>query len=138
MDFNQRIEHLFEEYERQRSSLTTMQQKMREISVSATSPRREVTVTVGQNGTLTDVTFPTGAYKRLTPAELTAVILQTYAEAKEQVVQQTAELLAPVLPEGMDAQQLARGTAGADMFLPAEPRMATSVREFLNLGRAER
>ena len=136
MDFNERIEHLFQEYERQRSSLTAMQQQMREISGSATSPRREVTVTVGQNGVLTDVTFPTGAYKRLTPAELTAVIMQMYAEAKEQIVQKTAELLAPVLPEGMDAQALARGTADTDTFLPAEPRMATSVREFLNLGRA--
>jgi DNA-binding protein YbaB len=138
MDFNERIEHLFQEYERQRSSLTTMQQKMREISASATSPRREVTVTVGQNGVVTDVTFPTGAYKRLTPAELTAVIMQTYAEAKEQVMELAAEVLAPVLPEGMDAHALVRGTAGAETFLPAEPRMATSVREFLGLGRAER
>ncbi|MEV4703726.1 YbaB/EbfC family nucleoid-associated protein [Actinoplanes sp. NPDC049316] len=138
MNFNERIENLFQEYERQRSSLTEMQQKMREISVSATSPRREVTVTVGQNGVLTDVTFPTGAYKRLTPAELTAVIMQTYADAKEQALQRAAELLAPVLPEGMDAQALVRGTAGAETFLPAEPRMATSVREFLGMARADR
>ncbi|MCA2217452.1 YbaB/EbfC family nucleoid-associated protein [Jidongwangia harbinensis] len=138
MDFNERIEHLFQEYGRQRSSLTEMQQKMRDISVSATSPRREVTVTVGQSGVLTDVTFPTGAYKRLTPTELTALILQTYAEAKESALQRAAELLAPMLPDGMDAQALVRGTAGAETFLPPEPRMATSVREFLGIERAGR
>ncbi|BCJ52707.1 hypothetical protein Asp14428_41820 [Actinoplanes sp. NBRC 14428] len=138
MNFNERIENLFQEYERQRSSLTEMQQKMRELSASATSPRREVTVTVGQNGVLTDVTFPTSAYKRLTPMELTAVVMQTYADAKEQVLQKAAEVLAPVLPEGMDAHKLVRGEAGAETFLPAEPRMATSVREFLGLARQAR
>ena len=67
MDFTTRIESLFQEYERQRSSLGEMQQKMRAISATATSQRREVAVTVGQNGVLTDVQFPTSAYKRMTP-----------------------------------------------------------------------
>jgi len=135
MNFNERIESLFEEYQRQRNSLTELQQRMREISASATSPRREVTVTVGQNGVITDIRFPTGAYKRLTPADLTAVIMETYAEAKEQVMEQATAILAPMVPDGMDAAALVRGTAGTDAFLPAEPRMATSVREILGMGR---
>lgn len=135
MNFNERIESLFEEYQRQRNSLTELQQKMRQLSASATSPRREVTVTVGQNGVVTDIRFPTGAYKRLTPADLTAVILETYAEAKEQVLTQAAAVLGPMLPDGVDATALVRGTAGTDAYLPAEPRMATSVRQILGLGR---
>ncbi|WP_406077935.1 YbaB/EbfC family nucleoid-associated protein [Micromonospora sp. NBC_00858] len=135
MSFNDRIESLLEEYQRQRNSLTEMQQKMRELSASVTSPRREVTVTVGQNGVVTDIRFPTGAYKRLTPADLTTVILETYAEAKEQVLAQATAILAPMLPDGVDAGALVRGTAGTDAYLPAEPRMATSVREILGMGR---
>ncbi|WP_305785766.1 YbaB/EbfC family nucleoid-associated protein [Symbioplanes lichenis] len=137
MNFNERIESLFEEYQRQRNSLTEMQEKMRSLTASATSPRREVTVTVGQNGVLTDIKFPSGAHKRLTPADLTELILATYNEAKEDVTQQAAATLAPMLPDGMDAQALVRGTAGTDAFLPKEPRMATSVREILKMGRAE-
>ena len=135
MDFNERIESLFEEYQRQRNSLTEMMQKMRDISATTTSARREVTVTVGQNGTLTDIKFPTGAYKRLAPADLTAIIMETFSEAKEQAAKEAAAVLEPMLPAGMDADALVRGAAGTDAFLPPEPRIATSVREILGMGR---
>jgi DNA-binding protein YbaB len=137
MNFNERIEGLFEEYQRQRNSLTELQEKMRALTATATSPRREVSITVGQNGVMTDIRFPTGAHKRLAPADLTELIMTTYSEAKENVMQQAAATLAPMLPDGMDAQALVRGTAGTDAYLPKEPRMATSVREMLNLGRAQ-
>lgn len=135
MDFNTRIESLFQEYEHQRSSLSEMQQKMRGISATATSPRREVTITVGQNGVVTDIQFPTGAYKRMTPKELRSVLLAAYTDAKEQAMGQATEVLKPFLPDGMDAGALVRGTAGAEAYFPTEPRMVTSVREMLGLGR---
>ncbi len=153
MSFNDRIETLFEEYEQQRSSLAAMQARMREISATATSPRRDcrppvfsrlfgasspaVSVTVGQNGVLTDVKFPTGAHKRLPPTDVTDLIMATYAEAKENVLGQAAAILAPMLPAGLDATSLVRGTASADAFMPAEPRLATSVREMLGMGQGK-
>ena len=134
MNYSERIEGLFQEYERQRNSLAEMQARMSALSATATSPRREVSVTVGQNGVLTDIQFPSGAHKRLTTADLTRLILDTYADAKEQVMNQAAEVLAPVLPDGLDAHKPVRGQAGADAFLPKEPRMVTSVRELLTRG----
>ena len=138
MDFNARIESLFQEYESQRSSLSEMQQKMRDVSATATSQRREVAVTVGQNGVVTDIQFPTNAYKRMTPKELRTVLMAAYADAKEQALGQATEVLKPFLPDGMDADALVRGTAGAEAYFPAEPRMPTSVREMLSLGRERR
>jgi DNA-binding protein YbaB len=138
VDANARIESLFEEYQRQRNSLTEMQQRMRALSGTATSPRREVTVSVGQSGVLTDIRFPTSAYKRMTPSDLSEVILATYTDAKESVLAQAAEVLAPMLPAGMDARALVDGTAGTDAYLPAEPRIATSVREILGMRQAPR
>ncbi|WP_018909560.1 YbaB/EbfC family nucleoid-associated protein [Salinispora arenicola] len=138
MNISERIEGLFEEYQQQRNSLTELQHRMRELTASAASPRREVSVTVGQNGVVTDIRFPTSAYKRLTPADLAAVIMDTYAEAKENVMAQAEALLAPMLPEGVDAGSLVRGTAGTDAFLPPEPRVTTSVREILGMGRQAR
>ncbi|WP_018791579.1 YbaB/EbfC family nucleoid-associated protein [Salinispora arenicola] len=135
MNISERIEGLFEEYQRQRNSLTELQHRMRELTATATSPRREVSVTVGQSGVVTDIRFLTSAYKRLTPADLTEVIMATYAEAKENVMLQAEEVLAPMLPDGVDARSLVRGTAGTDAFLPPEPRMTTSVREILGMGR---
>ncbi|XVV16083.1 YbaB/EbfC family nucleoid-associated protein [Actinoplanes sp. CA-131856] len=132
MELGHHFEDFFEEYKRQRERLGEMQRKMSEISATASSPRREVTITVGQNGVLTDIQFANGAYRRMTPADLTAAILSTYAEAKEAVNEKAADLLAPTLPAGLDAKALVRGEAGVDAFLPAEPRVATSVREILS------
>lgn len=134
MSFDDRVERLFAEYEKQRTSVGDLQSRMRDISASATSARREVAITVGQNGVLTDIQFPTGAYKRLTPAELRAVILRTFAEAKDDVMEQAAEVLAPLLPDGVDARKMVRGEAGVDSFLPPEgPRMTSEVRSMLGL-----
>ena len=91
MSYSDRIEGLFQEYEKQRNSLTEMQAKMSALSATAMSPRREVSVTVGQNGVLNDVQFPSGAHKRLATADLTRLILETYAEVKEQVMNQAAQ-----------------------------------------------
>jgi len=135
MSFDDHIEGLFAEYERQRSSLTALQERMRQVQASATAPRREVTVTVGQNGVLTGISFPSSAYRRMTPTELQAVIMQSYAEAKEQVMDRAADILAPLLPDGMDAARMVRGEAGADMYLPpGGPRMTSGVRDLLGLG----
>ncbi|NMO56932.1 YbaB/EbfC family nucleoid-associated protein [Actinoplanes sp. TBRC 11911] len=128
-----RIERLFEEYQRQRDNLSDMQRRMSEISASATSPRREVTVTVGQNGVLTDIQFANGAYRRMTPADLTAVVLATFNEAKEAAFEEATRILAPMLPDGVDAAAMVRGKEGVDAYMPKEPRMATSVREILGI-----
>jgi DNA-binding protein YbaB len=128
-----RLERLFEEYQRQRDNLADMQRKMSEISASATSPRREVTITVGQNGVLTDIQFANGAYRRMTPSDLTAVVMATFNEAKEAAFEEAARILAPMLPDGVDAGAMVRGQAGVDAYMPAEPRMATSVREILGM-----
>ncbi|WJK43728.1 YbaB/EbfC family nucleoid-associated protein [Solwaraspora sp. WMMA2056] len=134
MSFDDHIEKLFAEYQRQRSNVLDLQERMSKIKATATSPRREVTVTVGQNGVLTDIAFPTGAYRRMPPAELQATILQTFAEAKELVMEQAADLLAPLLPDGMNAAKMVRGEAGVDMYLPPEgPRMTSGVRQLLGL-----
>jgi DNA-binding protein YbaB len=128
-----RLEQLFAEYQRQRDGLADMQRRMSEISASATSPRREVTITVGQNGVLTDIQFANGAYRRMTPSDLTAVVMATFQEAKEAAFEEAARILAPMLPDGVDAGAMVRGQAGVDAYMPAEPRMATSVREFLGM-----
>lgn len=138
MNHNARIENLFAEYDRQRNSLSEMQQKMRGISATATSPRREVSVTVGQNGVVTDIQFTGSAYRRMTPKELTAAVMAAYADAKEQAMVQATEVLRPFVPDGVDAGAMVRGTAGAEAYFPTEPRLPTTVREMLGLGRQQR
>jgi hypothetical protein len=82
-----------------------------------------VSVTVGRAGEVTDLKFPTNAYKNMTATELASVILKTIEDARDQALAQSAELLAPMLPAGLDAQAVVRGTADLTTVFGEEPRM---------------
>ncbi|WP_033346214.1 YbaB/EbfC family nucleoid-associated protein [Catenuloplanes japonicus] len=138
MNFSDHIETLFAEYERHRESASDLQRRLNEVSATATSPRREVTVTAGPQGALTGIAFPTGATRRLPPAELAALIMKTYADAREQVMDASAALLAPMLPPGIDAAAMVRGESSTDALMPpGAPPMVNSVREALGLDRSD-
>jgi hypothetical protein len=97
-------------YQRQREHLARTREQLTEITSTATAPRQVVTATVGRHGEVLALAFPTGAYKRLTPAELGAVIVATIQDARQQALSRAAELLAPLLPAGFSAQDLVSGT----------------------------
>ncbi|HEX3783013.1 MAG TPA: YbaB/EbfC family nucleoid-associated protein [Pseudonocardiaceae bacterium] len=123
----ERAEQLMAKYAQVREQTRELQRRMAEISCTATSPRRVVSVTVGRQGEVTAMKFPTSAYKRMTPIELAAVIMETLGEAREQALNESAQLMAPMLPAGLDAQAMVRGTVDFDKMLPADPRSRTSL-----------
>jgi DNA-binding protein YbaB len=127
------LEELFEGYQRHRSRMTDLATQMQEISGTATSPRRELTVTVQHNGGLTDIKFTGSAYRRMTPTELSDLILSTVAEAKEKATDAAAEVLAPMLPPSMNARDVVSGKFGLEALAPAAgPRLPQAVREQLH------
>jgi hypothetical protein len=129
--FEHRIEELFAEYERRRSGLSELQQRMEAIRGTALSKRRELSVTAAHNGVVTEIRFLTGAYKRMPPQELAALLMETIAEAKDAAAEQAAEVLTPLLPPGIDPKALAGGRLGADDLVPPRPRIPQVVREHL-------
>jgi DNA-binding protein YbaB len=135
MDFGERLERMFEQYREQREGLGALTEKMAAVTATAASARREVEVTVGRNGVVTDVRFPTSAYRRMTPRELADTIMATITEAKEEVQEQSAAILAPMMPPGADVQGMLAGRVRPDMLMPEQPVLAPSVREQLGLGR---
>ncbi|MCM4083588.1 YbaB/EbfC family nucleoid-associated protein [Paractinoplanes hotanensis] len=138
MDLQGRMEGVLAEFERQRSNLAEVQRKMRDLSETATSPRREVSVTVGQNGVLTAIQFPSTAFRRMTPGELSSVLMATYADAKEKVLARSAEMLQPHLSEGADAGALVRGTAKSDVYMPDPSSLPAEIREMFGFGSSPR
>jgi DNA-binding protein YbaB len=135
VEFSERIENLFEQYRRQRDMFQTLQQRIEQIAVTATSARQEVAVTVGHGGKVRDVQFPTNAYKRMTPVELSAVIMQTLTEARDRANDESAAIMEPMMPAGMNARDMLSGKTSPMEMLPAEPRIPNVVRERLGLGR---
>ena len=132
MSDDHRLETMFEEYQRQRLTLTELHQKIQAISVTASSARRELEVTVNHGGAITDITFTGTGYRKLAPKDLSALILRTIADAKEQAAAESAELLAPMMPAGLNARDLVAGRLGLEQLAPSDgPRLPQIVREQL-------
>jgi YbaB/EbfC DNA-binding family len=135
MDFSERVENLFEQYRKQQDGLGALTRRMNEIRATATSPRREVEVTVGHHGAVTNLRFPSGAYKRMTPKELAEVVLATIASAQSLAHDQAAEILSPLLPAGVNARDLVSGKLAPAVLAPEQPNLTNHLREQLGLGR---
>lgn len=138
MNLQGRMDGLLAEFERQRVALEELQREMRNLSETATSPRREVSVTVGQNGVVTDIQFPSSAFRRMTPGELSSVLMAAYTDAKEKVMARSAEMLQPHLSHGADAGDLVRGTARSEAYLPDPSSLPAEIRDLFGFGSASR
>lgn len=133
-DYDQMIEELTAEYERRRARTADLHRKLREITGTATAPRGVVKVTTGIQGEVRHIEFPTGAYKRMAPAELTATLLTTIGAAREKALTMVAELMEPELPKGSNFIDVFTGKAGPAGASPAGPAMPDAVRDYLAHG----
>ncbi|WP_367129241.1 YbaB/EbfC family nucleoid-associated protein [Saccharothrix sp. HUAS TT1] len=125
------LEQLFAQLREQQRLMAETQQRLQEIQATVTAPRRVVSVTVGHGGRVTDVKFPTAAYKKMPPAELAGVLVDTIAEAQRKVGDEAAELLAPQMPAGLDAKAIFSGEFDAKSFVPPESGLPESLRAAL-------
>ncbi|MGP3925588.1 YbaB/EbfC family nucleoid-associated protein [Streptomyces sp. 8N616] len=114
------FEEIFAEYRRSREQFQEMQAKLRKVKASATSPNGMVTVTVGQQGEITDLAFNNRRYRDMHPKELGAAVLNTVGEARKAVTAQLQEILEPNAPAGMSLNDVFSGEVGLDAMLPAD------------------
>ena len=119
--YEQQLEESLALYHQRRQELTEFQDGMAAISVTVVSPRKVVSVTMGNAGELKEIKFPTNAYRNLTPSELGAVLTTAIEDARSQALDRAAELLSVMLPPGLDAKQLVRGKADLAAMMPDDP-----------------
>jgi DNA-binding protein YbaB len=136
--YDQHIEELLGTYRRERAQVGELQRRMREVKASVTAPRQALKVTVNAQGEVTEIEFPTGAYKRMAPVELSQLLLTTIQKARTKVMADVAEVLSGHLPEGIAADDLLQGKADLGGLLPEAPPMPDEVREFIENGRPGR
>lgn len=106
----QQAEELVAEYERRRAKSGELRRQIGEIRGTATSARGAIKVTVNVQGEVTEIEFPTGAYKRMPPRELSGALLATIGEAKEKALDALRELMTPEMPTGLSVKALLQGT----------------------------
>lgn len=119
--YAEQMEEALAQYQRRREELVAFQRDAAEIAVTVTAPRKVVSVTIGNGGTVKEIKFPTAAYKNLSGPELAKVLVTTIEDARSQALDKMADLLAPMLPPGLDPRQVVRGSADLHKVMPEDP-----------------
>ncbi|GAA3211209.1 YbaB/EbfC family nucleoid-associated protein [Nonomuraea helvata] len=119
------LEQLVQEVNQQTEQLKKMQEKVGELSATASSKDGMVTVTVGPRGEVRTIDFDPRVYRKLSPSELSAVIVQQIERATSEVSAGMKELMEPFVPDLPFDDLFGEGTDFAS-FLPQpstpEPR----------------
>lgn len=132
--FDQQIEELLEEYRKQREGIAEMQRQLEEATATATAPKKTVKVTVGAQGEVKAIEFPTAAFRRMPPKELADTLVATIQQARAKAIEKTSELVSARLPAGVAMTDLLQGKANPTDLLPADPDMPDSVRDYVDHG----
>jgi DNA-binding protein YbaB len=105
-ELDSEIEKALAEFHTQQEKLGQVTAKIREISVTETSPGRQLSVTVGPQGELAGLRFLNSDYQRMAAAELSALILRTVAKAREGAAAEMTKLIGPTMPFEVPADPL--------------------------------
>jgi|SRR5215472_1437251 len=104
-----RFEVLLDEYERIKDNASKLQRRLRDAEGAAASKDGAIRLTVGPRGDLRTLHIDPRAYRRLSPSELSAEILELSGAAAREVQAQLEQLVAPFLPPDLTYRQVADG-----------------------------
>jgi DNA-binding protein YbaB len=136
VDYQQMVEELTQEYEKAKARTGELRREVSELNATATAPRETVKVTVGAQGDVRSIEFPTSAYKRMPPAELSAALMETINEAKDKAHEMLNELMTPSMPGGLKFMEVMQGKVEPSALGDARPGMPGIVRDYLSGGPA--
>ncbi|MEU9348165.1 YbaB/EbfC family nucleoid-associated protein [Streptomyces sp. NPDC048278] len=126
-----RIEELLAEYRDAREQAVETRRRINEVQATATAPRQVVKVTVGAQGQLAALEFPTAAYRNLPPKELSKVITATFERARTQALSKASEVTLGRLLGGVSTADLLQGRVDPSSLLPEELELPDAVRAYV-------
>ena len=132
--FDHQIEELLREYRKQRDAIADMRRQIQETTVTVTAPKQAVKVTVGAQGEVQAIEFPTTAFRRMPQKELADILLTTIQQARVKALEKTGEVVSARLPAGVTMTDLLQGKADPTDILPAEPVLPDEVRDYVDHG----
>lgn len=115
-----RFEVLLDEYERIKDNTSKLQRRLREAEGAAASKDGAVKLTVGPRGELRTLQIDPRAYRRLSPSELAAEIIELSGAAARDVQSQLEQAIAPFLPPDVTYQQVADGEVDPASWRPSQ------------------
>ncbi|MCZ1007829.1 YbaB/EbfC family nucleoid-associated protein [Streptomyces lydicus] len=132
--YDQQIEDLLAEYRDAREQSVDTRRQINEIQATVTAPRQVVKVTVGAQGQVLALDFPTGAYRNMAPKDLSRVIQATLDQARTKALSQVMEVAVGRLPKGMTPADMVTGNFDPRDMSPKDIEMPDFVREYVERG----
>ncbi|RJQ68034.1 YbaB/EbfC family DNA-binding protein [Pseudonocardiaceae bacterium YIM PH 21723] len=111
LDRQTEVDRLVAEYRAGREQLAGVQRDLAAITEQVRSADGTVTTRVNGRGELRGLIISPDAYRLHRPQDLAELIIGTAAAATQRAQERTAEVLAPMLPEGADPHALLDGRA---------------------------
>ncbi|GGO82359.1 YbaB/EbfC family nucleoid-associated protein [Nonomuraea cavernae] len=118
-ELHAQLEELVTDYERQAAEIRSVYERLREVEATATSKDGLVTVKAGPQGRITHLELDPRITRKLAASEIAASIMEQIEGATSEVSRQTAALLAPLAPEGVDLEGLLGADADLGALLPS-------------------
>jgi DNA-binding protein YbaB len=94
-----RADELMAQFDRMRSGVGELQQQLRAVSATVTSPDGLVTVTVGPRGQVTRVELDPRIYRQPNAAQLSTTITETIRSAADQAMAEVERICRPLVPD---------------------------------------
>ena len=115
--FRGRIADALEEFEEQKRKLSAMQSEMATTTTTVRARDRLFTLTLDGRGEVTDIAFDGFRYRRLAPAELAKVIVETIATGRRQAMEKIGQMMGGDVLPGISFTDIANNTRpGADVL----------------------
>ncbi len=132
--FDEQVEELLAQYRQACEQAVDSRRQINEIEATVTAPRKVVKVTVGAQGQVKAVDFPTSAYRTMAPKELAKVILATLETARAQALSKVSEVALGGMLGGVSAADLLTARVDPGSFLPEELQLPEAVRAYVDHG----
>ncbi len=121
--FQEALDELRRSQERLRSLRTDMQSKATKV----TSKDGMVTVTLDGRSEVTSIAFNTAKFRRMAPAELSAVLVETISRARSEGRTRVIDAYRSMFPEGTDIDAIMSGKFNVDKIFDDAARRAQAI-----------
>lgn len=108
------IERTTAELDQAVAQLTALQEELQTSTYSATDRNRGLTVTVNSTGELAEVRFTSSAYRKMAPAELGQLLVDTTREARAKAMASVMAGLTGILPDSLPIAAMLSGDTALD------------------------
>ncbi len=132
--YDEQIEELLAEYRDAREQAAETRRRINEVQATVTAPRQVVKITVGAQGQVTALDFPTAAYRNLPPKELSKVIMATLEQARAQALSKVSEVTLGRMLGGVSPADLLQGRFDPRSLLPDDLELPDAVRAYVEHG----